>query len=228
MRKSLISSLVSVSALLLASTAQAALINWTDWTSATTTNATGTVQGITVDFTGPQSPASQTSGGGTNYWAVNPSIYTATGIVDNGPEASTDIIRVTNNTSYTLQFSQAVVDPVMAIMSLGQTGRHVRYAFSEEFDVLNSGRGYWGGSTSGSLFEEAGNVLLGVEGHGIIQFKGTFDSISWTSNPAEHWHGFQIGIAGVASSGVPEPMPIVLLGLGLISIGFVRRLKKSQ
>lgn len=224
MRKINLICLLALSALSFGMTVEAVPISWTDWTSANSSTATGIVQGVTVTFTGAQSPSSQTSGG-INYWATNSSIYRAPGIVDNGPEASSDIIRITDSTTYTLEFSQAVIDPVMAILSLGRTNLHVRYDFEDDFDILNSGTGYWGGASTGSLFEETGNVLRGEEGHGIIQFHGTFTSISWTANPAEFWHGFQIGIADV--SHVTEPISGLLLGLGLIGFCY-RNARKTK
>lgn len=200
-------------AVLLTAPVSAAPIVWTDWTSADATSAAGTAGGVTVTFSGLINPAAQTAGG-TNYWAVNSSIYTSVPEVDNPPPDS-DIIRLTGGTgagTQTLTFSQPVVDPVMAIMSLGQTSVEVRYEFDAPFDVLNSGPGFFGG---GILNELAGNVLQGFEGHGLIQFSGTFSSISWDIPLPEFWHGFQVGFAAQ----VPEPMSIWLLAVGLIGLG---------
>ena len=195
--------------------------SWVDWTTADSTSASGTVNGTSVSFSGNINPAAQTNGG-TNFWAVSPSTYTAAG-VDNGPPDS-DIIRLTGGAgtgTQTLTFSAPLVDPVMAIMSMGQLGVQVLYNFDSPFDVLNVGPGFFDPGGNGSLTELAGNVLGGFEGHGIIQFQGTFSSISWTVPTPEFWHGFQIGIASV-----PEPAAMLLLALGLTGVMAGRRQRR--
>ncbi len=198
--------------------------SWTDWTSANTTSATGTVDGVGVSFTGDLAPAAQTSGG-INYWAANSSIYTSAG-VDNGPTPNSDIIRLTGGTGtglQTLTFSTPVTDPVMAILSMGQSIASngvdvpVQYIFDAPFTILNQGVGFWGGSATG--LTQGGTTLTGLEGHGIIQFSGTFNSISWTMPLSENWHGFTVGKA----TAVPEPASLMLLGAGLAAIGIWRR-----
>jgi hypothetical protein len=212
----------------------AAPIEWTDWTAATTTSAAGTLAldsgDVAVTFTGALNPAAQTAGG-SSFWATNPAIYTAPDAVDNAPPA-TDIIRITGGTAagtQVLSFSEPVVDPVMAILSLGQPGLVVTYDFIDApFDVLNSGTGFFGGSPAGSLFEDPGDVLRGIEGHGIIQFSGTFSSISWTVPTDEFWHGFQVGVpsgdVGPPPPGVPEPGGIPLIVAALAGVWIARRL----
>jgi PEP-CTERM motif len=196
---------------------------WTDWTTANTTSAAGTVNGVGVSFSGNLAPAAQTSGG-TNFWATNPSIYTSAG-VDNGPTPNSDIIRLTGGTgtgTQTLTFSTPVTDPVMAILSLGQSIASngvdvpVDYIFSAPFTILNQGIGFWGGSPT-ALTGNLTSTLRGLEGHGIIQFSGSFNSISWTMPLGENWHGFTVGTA------VPEPASLMLLGAGLAAIGIWRR-----
>jgi hypothetical protein len=216
-------------ALIIPAAAQAAPIIWTDWTAADAASATGTMGGITVGFSGAISPPAQTAGGGTNYWTFNSAIYTSVPEVDNPPPDS-DIVRLTGGTAagtQTITFSSPVTNPVMAILSLGQPSLPRTYDFVDEnFDVLNSGNGHWGGNAAGSLFEDPGNVLRGVEGHGIIQFIGTFTSIDWTIPLAENWHGFQIGMAAAAPP-VPEPATLVIVGGGL-AIAMVRARRKTK
>lgn len=206
-----------------AAPASADMTYWTDWTSQNGNVVNGTIaigsNLVNVTYTGEVSFA-QTSGG-TDYWAPYNSTYTKAGIVDNGP-ASSDIISLTggNATINTITFSQAVVNPVMAIMSMGQYGVAVQYDFAQPLDVLNYGRGYWG---DGTLSEQAGDVLLGYEGHGIIQFLGTYSSISFTCPTYENWHGFTVGTNSLGNPAVPAPGAIALGMFGLSLVGWVKR-----
>jgi hypothetical protein len=91
----------------------------------------------------------------------------------------------------TITFSRPVRDPVMAVLSMGASGRPMTYEFDAPFDLISNGPGYWG---NGPLTARAGNVLEGQEGHGVIRFRGTFTSISWTVPTAEGWNGYTFGI----------------------------------
>ena len=198
---------------------------WVDWTAADTTSASGTTGPVSVSFSGNINPAAQTSGGGTNFWAVNSSTYTSNPEVDNPPPDS-DIIRLTGGPgtgTQTLTFSTPVVDPVMAILSMGQLGVAVQYDFDQPFDILNVGPGFFDAGGNGSLVELAGDILEGLEGHGLIQFSGTISTINWTVPTAEFWHGFTVGIPRVSQA--PEPATLALMILGLAGFGFARKRK---
>lgn len=188
-----------------------AAVDWADWTSKNDakTQVSGVAGGVMIDVLGPFSFA-QVSGG-TNYWAPSTPYTSAT--VSNAP-ATPDIIAITGGglSLYTVNFSQPVTNPLMAIVSLGQGGVPATYDFADApFDVLSHGAGYWGG---GTLTEMPGDVLSGREGHGTIQFQGTFSSISWTVPTAEYWHGFTVGII---------PAPGTAAALAVPALFFARR-----
>jgi hypothetical protein len=180
---------------------------------------------LTVDFSVTQADNSAGSflgaqtAGGTNYW--NPSAPYLSSAVDNAPP-DPDIIRLlggSTTTTYKLTLSEAIKDPIMAIVSLGQPATFVTYAFDRPFDIVSQGTGFWGGNAT-TLVELPGNILRGNEGHGTIQFIGTFDSFSWTAPTAENWHGFQFGIRTAERldpdpTGVPEPGSLALIAVAI-------------
>lgn len=223
-RKKWIGRLCLSAAMSLSLSAQAATnVVWADWTSAVIGATNGSAAGvfdmpnsdISVSYAGNVVAPTQVNGG-AHYWNQG-STYTSVE-VPNAP--TTDIIALSGGAAAsvnTLTFSQAVVNPVLAIVSLGQNGAPVRYQFDNPFTIVSQGVGYWGGC-SNCLSNPSGNVLVGREGHGVIQFTGTFTQISWTAPDYEYWHGFTVGVTPV-----PEPETYALLAAGLIGISFARR-----
>jgi len=167
----------------------AADITWTDWTSTGTNTVTGTLGGAGVTYTGEYRSADL--GGGTNYWIENtPPPYTGSTLVNNAPTAGM-LIRLVGAASNRIQFSTPVLDPIMAIVSMGRRSQAVTYDFDQPFTVLSDGSGYWG---AGAYTLDTGDVLVGNEFHGVIQFSGWVSEINFTSTN-ENWQGFTFGTA---------------------------------
>ena len=166
---------------------------------------------VGVTFNGSYSFA-QTAGG-IDYWS--PTGYTQ-GVV-NRPTGS-DIIAFDAGGAKTITFSKTVTDPFIAFNSWN--GNTV--TFSSPFTVISQGCGYWG---CGTFVPSNGNKTFFGSGEttGVLQFKGTFTSLSFTDT-SENWHGIQIGIADVGG-GVPEPATWALMisGFGLAGAALRRR-----
>lgn len=188
---------------------------WTDWTAATkgeSGSALGTITDnnlntISVTYSGDINFA-QTSGGGTNYWT--PSDTYTTPAVSNAPPDS-DIITLEGGSQNlnTITFSESVTNPIIAIAAMGQTNASFTFEFTSSFFVLNSGEGFFG---NGTLELVPFNILKGNEGNGLIQFIGTYSSISWTApTPIPFdWSGFTVGIPSESDTAYNNPNKPVL------------------
>lgn len=245
MKKSiLLSALVGLGLSLNATSASAVLYHYVDWTSANVAGgtATGTItlpdsSTVTVDFEAITSTGgagslnfAQTNGTGINYWAANGGAPYISSQVDNAPPDS-DIISLVGgvNQTYKVTLSEAIKDPIMAVLSLGQGGVPTTYDFDSPFDIVSQGPGHWGG-TSTSLTELPGDILEGREGHGTIQFIGTFSVFSWTVPTPENWHGFTFGIRtteAIEPTAIHAPGALAIFGLGLAGLGLCRRRRST-
>jgi hypothetical protein len=195
---------------------QAANIDWNAWTSATGGMIAPDSVGVSFAITGSGSFDALVS----NYPSYTPTTTFADGTIVNDAPVSTDgIIRLMggNSNVNTVTFSTPVVNPVMAIWSLGAGGNQAQFDFINATPVFVSG----GPSAEygGSPITVSGNDVLGIEGNGTVQFLGTFTSLSWTNPRFENWYGFDVGIAGVGSSaGAPEPSTLALFSLALLPL----------
>ncbi|MBF0413329.1 MAG: VPLPA-CTERM sorting domain-containing protein [Desulfamplus sp.] len=208
------------------STVEAATIGWTDWTSKTAGNpgsAAGTItlpdgKSVNVSYTGELFNA-----GDQGNWNQYETTYTKPGVVDNLPNQNLVSIQLKGGNAIlnTITFSTPLVNPVMAIQSLG-SGDTAKYSFNQSFEILKQGKGHWGGGVTS--LSQSGNNLIGNEGNGIIQFTGTYSSISWTVPDGENYHMFTVG---APSAAVPVPAAIWLLGSGLAGLIVTKRRAKK-
>ncbi|HVN46280.1 MAG TPA: PEP-CTERM sorting domain-containing protein [Steroidobacteraceae bacterium] len=199
--------------------AQAAPIDWNAWNSSTSGSIAADSVSVSFSIAGTGSLDNLVP----NYPSYTPTGSYADGsTVNNAPVASDGIIRLEggNTNLNTVTFSKPVVNPVMAIWSLGAPGAPAEFDFSKATPVFVAG----GPSAEygGNAIMVSGDVVSGAESNGTVQFMGTFTSLSWTNPKAEYWYGFDVGIAGVGSggggTGVPEPSTLALLGLALLPL----------
>ena len=244
MRKSL-SAFVFLATLSMASVASAAPYYYVDWLAADINGGTasGTItlpdasvvnvgfKAITASGGAGNLAGPTQTGCGANYWS--PSAPYMSAQVDNAPPGC-DIISLEGgvNQTYTVTLSEPIKDPIMAIVSLGRGGSDTTYDFDSPFTIVSQGAGFFGG-TSTSLEQLAGDILEGNEGHGTIQFIGTFSTFSWVVPTPEFWHGFTFGIRTTERiepdpAAVPEPASLLLLMSGLAAGARARYARKRS
>ena len=143
---------------------------------------------------------------------------------EHAPTSANGIIRITGGDAdvNTVLFSTPVLNPVMAIWSLGQGGINANFTFTNATPTFVSG----GQSTEylGAPITVLGNVVSGMEANGTVQFSGLISEISWTNLVSEDWYGFNVG-APVAP--VPEPGTMVLLAGGFIGLAIYGKRRKN-
>lgn len=200
-----------------------ALTVWTDWTAATpgaSGSASGTLGTIDVSYSGQVLGNTSVNGEAAGTWA--PSSSFVGGAVDTSPAVVGDMITLNGGGAgtHTLTFSSPVTDPVFAIWSLGQPGFAASFTFdaaTPEFQVGGPNANFGGSAVTAN-----GSTVTGQEGNGVVQFIGSFTSLSWTSTP-ENFYGFTVGTAGTVAA-IPEPSTWALLVAGLLALGGVRRM----
>lgn len=202
--------------LFLASAASAAPIDWNTWSTPGAGVIANDGTPITVTFT-----TDNRHDNIANYPLWSPGASFMDGLlVDNGPAPANGIMKLFDGSTAisTVSFSSPVVDPVMAIWSLGAPSRPASFDFISLTPMLVAGgpNAEYGGASISVL----GTVVSGTEGNGTVQFAGTYSSLSWTNPQAENWYGFNVGIAAA----VPEPTEAAMLLIGLAALAFrVRR-----
>ena len=128
---------------------------------------------------------------------------------DGGEEINSgEIITATGATepqylAHTLEFGTDVTNAVLGIYSLGRPGIEGQLTFSQPFVVLSGNEDLTAGGDA-----ETGYTLTGQEGNGVIQFLGTYDSISWTITGVEVWHGVNVGLTTVENESAGETVAV--------------------
>lgn len=224
LKKSLATAVIACGTLAAALPAAAASIDWASWNSPVTGNTTGSATatfataGVTAGYTGELQQFV------ANYPSYTPAGTFSGGTVGNAPPSANGILKIfggPNTLTSTITFSQAVVNPVIAIWSLGQPGLSAQFDFDHAFTIESGGpNAEYGGATITSI----GNNVFGSEGNGVIQFAGSINSISWTNPVYENWYGFTVGVPVAA---VPEPETYALLLAGLGALVLVTRRRKT-
>lgn len=193
--------------------------SWTNWTS----SAPGSIGGnftqgahtIDVTYTGNAFGVDY----GSHFYNVRTS-FTSTEVT-NTPGANGTLL-MTGGTSEIngFHFSQAVVDPIISLFSVGQGGAPVTFNFLNDatFSILTQGAGNWGGG----LLTQSGSSVTGWEGNGLLQFHGTYTDIYFTTPNYENFYGATVG----AINTVPEPATFALILGGLGLIGWTTRRRK--
>jgi len=201
-------------ALVCGSSLASADVSWVDWTS--TTAGTLTVGSSVLNVSLSGNPIGYNNG---DYYYNNSSTgFTAASGTYGGLKPS-DMIQVNGASQFNLTFSSAIVDPYIALVSVGQGGLPVTYSFTAPFTVLSSGSNYWGYTG----YTVSGNNFTGREYNGVLQLHGTFSSLSFSTAPGEFWHGFNIGTGSINAVPEPESYAMLLAGLGLMGAVARRR-----
>lgn len=216
--------LIAVSLMTANANASLITVNWVNWSSATTSSATGTAGSQTVTFTGPINPAAVTNDSFT--WA--PAIYSV-----DAPDSTTtihpDIIYLDTNATRTISWTTPVSVLYFATWSMGRAGQTLDYSLGGGVNaalVTGGSNGFSGGS---AITVPNATTIRGTEGSGVVALTlaggGTFSSFTFTPGANEFYHGIQVGFAPPVVSQIPEPGTMGLAGVALMAVWAARRKK---
>lgn len=247
--------LVAILALLAPLTAQAQLnASWNLPSQCATNSVTGTFGSGTIQYgtsVGEINSVQNAAGAWCNDPSSNPfrqggptgSYWTQFGGTPSSAygtyaPSNMSMVQLVGEVTSTITFSQAVIDPWIAVTSIGNTdqngvGVDVTYTFSDAFTVAASNSSYdnraywddWATVGRAPAYSVLGNAFTGREFSGVLKFTGTFTELSFTTKGSENWHGFTVGASEFST--VPEPSTYALMGVGLLALGAVARRKKQ-
>lgn len=215
----------SISAVFALSTspAMAAIVSWANWTSA----SSATAGAVGISFTGQSGRLDLDP---RNWQPVT--TWADGTVIENAPVAGSAIRTLTggNTNRNTITFTQAVLNPVFAIWSLGQPRNSANFTFDQVPTFVDGGpsREY-----RGSPIGVSGNVVGNLAGstgerNGSVIFYGTFQSISWTNPVRENYFGFTVGFDERTASVVSIPAAAWLFGAGLLGMAGISRRPKPN
>jgi len=188
---------------------------WTNWTSATGGGADG-APGVVSGSLLMGSTTVGTSYEGPFFFTVldapgQPEWSTAnfTGDVIRNRPPSTDLIGLQGGPGLgRVTFAQAIMNPVLSILSLGLRTNDGRFFPAEmvfgpdvQFEVLNSSASAYG---FGGPLVKTGQTLSGRESSGSIRFIGTYASIEWTT-PLQERIAPSLPVGGTWSVAIGAP-----------------------
>ena len=155
----------------------------------------------------------------TNYPTWTPASSYADGvIIDNAPD-NTSLVKVIGPTAFTLAFDTVVENLAFSVWSVGQPNQAITYTFDHDLSLVAGGPGTEFG---GQSITTTTNTLTGIEGNGTVLFADAMTSLVFSTDPAENYHGFNIGLQ--TAQAVPEPF--TMAGLGIAALAFRKRNQK--
>jgi hypothetical protein len=130
----------------------------------------------------------------SNYITWQPATTYSGGDVSNPPPFSDGAIQLFGGfgVTNTVTFSKPVINPVMAIWSLGASKTNAEFVFltTRTITIESGGPSMEFG---GQSITQTNNIIFGKEGNGTIEFHGAFTQISWTNPNFEDSYGFNLG-----------------------------------
>jgi hypothetical protein len=219
------SAAIGVAATVATAPAVAGPVDWASWSKVVTSPTTaGSALATFADVGATASYSGELRSFVPGYPSYTPVATFSGGTVSNAPASADGIVQIFGGTgtgTHTITFSHAVLNPVLAIWSLGQPGLLAQFDFDQPFAIESGGPN---AEYGGAAITAAGNTVSGIEGNGVIQFSGALTSISWTNPVFENWYGFTVGVPVAA---VPEPETYALLLGGLALLGARARRRRA-